>query len=126
MEKDYLVINRAKWRTGDYSHNETGKGETSLLNKEGFMCCLGFRCNQMGIPKKELLNIGVPAMLSDKFDIPDLINTLGNDSEFANEAMSINDDSSTTPKEKEKLITNHFAKKNIIVIFKGRYPKKKV
>lgn len=52
---DYLIIDRSKWRTGgDLAHvndNQTGKGYTALYNKQGFMCCLGFRCNQMGVPK---------------------------------------------------------------------------
>jgi hypothetical protein len=56
--KDYLIIDRAKWRTGGNSPIQTGVGRTRLLNKEGYMCCLGFRCHQMGIPEKDLLKAG--------------------------------------------------------------------
>lgn len=120
--EDILTINRAKWRTGDGSiSNRTGKGFTKLLNTQGYMCCLGFRCNQMGIPKSELLGIFMPDGLSHKYEIPDLIIKNGNSSNFSITASNINDNEDITPEEKEKLITKHFAEKNIKVIFKGKY-----
>ena len=123
--KDYLIINRAKWRTGqdpidiDFS---TGKGDTLLLNKEGFMCCLGFRCHQMGIPKKDLLNVATPDSIATHWDIPDLLDSRGN-TKFTNEAIGINDDGSLTSEEREIAITKHFVTIGVTVEFKGKYVK---
>jgi len=114
--KDYLIIDRSKWRTG-----KTGEGYTALLNENGYMCCLGFRCHQMGIPKKDLLGKRAPDELSEKWDIPDLINAVGNDSYFTSEAIRINDNMIYTHEEREKKITEHFATIGVIVEFTGKY-----
>lgn len=126
MEKDYLIIDRSKWRTGEGSFSETGKGDTLLLNKQGFMCCLGFRCNQMGIPKKDLLNKGMPEDLADLYNIPNLIegdDEFWADTEFTNAAIRLNDSRMLKPKEREKAIKEHFATIGVTVQFKGRYVK---
>jgi len=105
--KDILTIDRAKWRTAT-----SGKGDTRLLNEEGFMCCLGFRCFQMGIPEKDLLNKLSPGQLAENWDIPDLINhEFGGiylNSDFSNDAILLNDSSSITSEEREKKIKEHF------------------
>ena len=126
MKKDYLIINRAKWRTGGIynSKNQTGIGGTFLLNSEGFMCCLGFRCHQMGIPKKDLLDKQTPGCIAADWDIPDLINSHGKNSAFIAKAIKINDNSGITSEEREKTITEHFATIGVTVEFKGKYPKK--
>ena len=117
--KDYLIINRAKWRTGGTEDDNTGEGYTALLNKEGYMCCLGFRCEQMGIPKENLLGISSPEDLSDDWDIPDLVNDCY-DSSFSEKAMKINDNYSDR-NIREKEITEHFATIGITVEFTGKY-----
>ncbi len=124
--KDYLIIDRSKWRSGGFTGiNETGKGTTFLLNEEGYMCCLGFRCHQMGIPKKDLLDKGAPWELSYDWDIPDLLDDdderIYSDSDFTDEAIAINDDPSLTPAEREKAIKNHFKKIGVTVEFTGKY-----
>lgn len=131
--KDVLTIDRSKWRTGSDGPHHTGKGLTQLLNKQGFMCCLGFRCNQMGVLKKDLLGKSEPNDLSDEYDIPDLVEDkpiydwLGamyyENTDFTREAIQINDDNSLTKKERERRIKEHFQKINVKVIFKNKYPK---
>jgi hypothetical protein len=123
MKKDYLIIDRAKWRTGGHSYeNRTGLGITELLNSNGFMCCLGFRCHQMGILEKDLLYTSLPSGLSENWDIPDLIDPYGN-TEFTTTAALINDNYDITSKEREKRITKHFATIGVTVEFKGKYVK---
>ena len=122
--KDYLIINRSKWRTGGNTNDsscKTGEGYTALLNEKGYMCCLGFRCHQMGVPKKDLLGKGVPDELYDEWDIPDLVNEFGNDTNFTRQAVKINDNVSYTHEEREKKITEHFATIGVTVEFKGKY-----
>lgn len=122
--KDYLIIDRAKWRTGGtpiqhvYS---TGKSYTALLNDKGYMCCLGFRCEQMGIPKEDLLGHTTPEDLSDDWDIADLIDKPGGNSNFTRIAMKKNDNITINSKEREKEIKKHFATIGVTVEFTGRY-----
>ncbi len=122
--KDYLIIDRAKWRTGGwYYKSKTGIGNTYLLNPQSFMCCLGFRCHQMGIPKEDLLLNPCPTSLSKDWNIPDLLTSRGNNSAFTVKAMKINDNSDITSEEREKQITEHFATIGVTVEFKGKYVK---
>jgi hypothetical protein len=123
MKKDYLIIDRAKWRTGGLSHVQTGEGGTALLNNDGFMCCLGFRCHQMGIPKKDLLGKWGPSDVAN-WNIPDLVNDVDSDTEFSLKANHKNDSAKLPPEEKESEITEHFATICVTVEFKCKYPKK--
>lgn len=124
-KKDYLIINRSKWRTGSYSKHSTGRGYTALLNEMGYMCCLGFRCHQMGIPKRKLLGVCNPKELSEDWSIPDLIQKIWNnqydDSEFTSIAMSINDNEILSREERETHIIDHFKTIGVTVEFKGKY-----
>jgi len=43
-----LTIDRKKWWRGK------GKEESSLLKKDGRMCCLGFYCRKLGYTKKDI------------------------------------------------------------------------
>jgi len=120
-QKDYLIIDRSKWRTGGFGKDKTGKGSTMLLNGGGYMCCLGFRCHQMGIPKEDLLGKIFPSTLSEKWDIPDLLNNDEYNSDFTTTAVDINDDSNLNIKEREKRIKKHFATIGVTVKFTGEY-----
>lgn len=125
--KDILTIDRRKWKTGDFVEgNEEYHGSgivTQLKNDEGFMCCLGFRCHQLGVSSKLLLNNTAPNDIKG-WSIPDLITGNGRNSAFTNKAMTINDDESLTHKKREEKIIAHFATINVIVKFINNYPKK--
>ena len=56
MEK--LIIDRSIWRTGHIGKYATGLGATMMQNQEGFYCCLGIYCKQLGIGS--LLNNDAP------------------------------------------------------------------
>lgn len=134
MEK--LIINRSKWRTGgeaeDGNSAYTGKGPTQLLNSDGFMCCLGMVCEQMGIPRTHFLDILHPEdvlglakfesinnFLVYKSDVrEEYSNTL-----FACNAMNINDDVNITSEEREAKLKEHFATKGIEIEFINDYIK---
>jgi hypothetical protein len=122
--KDYLIIDRSKWINANH-----GNGFTELLNNEGFSCCLGFRCNQMGVPKKDLLGISTPEILAEDNDwinIPDLVHLFGGivqETPFTLEAIDINDNNELGLLKREIDLIKLFKEKDIIVKFKGKYRK---
>lgn len=140
-----LVIDRAKWRTGDESSFKSGEGRTMLKNEEGYMCCLGFYCVQAGIPEEIIYNHTSPIdLVQDLFesDTPELYNkyyadildirqlihlfdpedpTEMSNTEFCKEAMEINDNRSLTREIREKKLKEHFNEYGIEVIFQGEY-----
>jgi len=59
-EKIKVTIDRSKWRTGLNGTSASGRGDTYLLNDEGFMCCLGFCSLATGVSKSEMLNEPLP------------------------------------------------------------------
>lgn len=120
MKKDYLIINREKWRYGG-DVNDDILGFTQLLNTKGKMCCLGFRCHQLGIPLKALKGKATPGNLSNNWDIPDLIDKRGFNSVLTGAAISINDNAFISNEDREKRLIELFAKHDIIVKFKGKY-----
>jgi hypothetical protein len=122
MSLKTLTIDRSKWKTGDHG-NKTGEGYTCLLNKEGYQCCLGFFCEQSGIDREFIKGVRVPGKLIKNFPkvkikIPLLRN---NKNPFVEQAIQINDCSTTTAQEKEVLITELFKTKDVTVNFVGEY-----
>lgn len=132
-----VTIDRSKWRTGLYSLNRTGEGNTALLNEEGYMCCLGFCMAASKVSMKNLLNISAPGACLNQHAIDQnkamrssgvralteesLTNCLSN-SEFAFDAMKINDSVKSTPKDKEKAILELFKDSVFNIEFTGEYP----
>jgi hypothetical protein len=133
-EKIKVVIDRAKWRTGQNGFNATGKGKTMLLNQEGYMCCLGFCCKAAGVKSEDLLDVLTPERLSSarKIDISNTgltvpsISSISNksipvNSRLAREAIHINDHSCSTPALKEQQILEVFKDSNFEIEFTGEY-----
>lgn len=120
MKKKYkIVIDRSKWRTGEYSKSATGKGaDTALLNEEGYKCCLGFITQQ--VTKKGILGSYQPH--DCEFSIP-LLNykdgKMYENTELSKEAMAIND-SDMRLEEKEVALKKLFKNTPISLTFKGK------
>jgi hypothetical protein len=68
-EKIKVKIDRSKWRTGLNGASASGRGDTCLLNDEGFMCCLGFCSLAAGVPESEILNQPLPNFIPIKNEI---------------------------------------------------------
>jgi hypothetical protein len=134
MEK--LIIDRSKWRTGGDNIPNTGIGKTRLLNEEGYMCCLGFACEQSGVPKDVLLNVASPSCLSEESEefIHEYDEALLNskllsqegkgffiNSDLSDDAMNINDSMSFTRDEREREIQELFGGYGIKVEFINEY-----
>jgi hypothetical protein len=115
-----IVIDRSKWRTGGDGDNATGNGETKLKNEEGCQCCLGFIASAY---KKKTVGCATPA--STGVSIPHLTkrNIYGlENTKLSYDAITINDEVETTPKEKEKAIKKLF-KGKIDLQFVGEFTK---
>jgi hypothetical protein len=117
-----FTIDRSKWKnrrtftdsnllTCLYSKDEKGRVQ---------MCCLGFVCNQLGIPKRDLDKKRVPNNLCDDWDIPYLLNGRINTT-LAMDAISINDSSRSSSSKKEVLLKKLFNSYNLDLKFVGEY-----
>ena len=123
MKNKVVVIDRSKWRTGSYSQDSSGIGDTQLLNSEGFMCCLGFGIAQVGKVKKESLRgLSVPSSI-DRVVSPFSRREKGQvlDTEFSDRCVVINDNTVTSRAKKEEKLQEEFAKHGIVLLFKGEY-----
>lgn len=130
-----LILDYNKWRCGGDSTitkyddgsnssfttidntNKLGEGDTKLLNDQGYMCCLGQFSLQLNttISSLNISGFGEPGEIED--DILLLTSDYGDgdgyscrNTSLSDEAMTINDDSSTTPEEKIVLLQELFAK----------------
>lgn len=122
MEK--LIIDRSKWRTGGNGKYATGMGSTFLVNDQGYMCCLGFMCVEMGVEKNSCSRIGLPEDLEpiDCIKIPLLVHSVAkSNTEFACKAIEINDDNDISSHEREEQLTEHFSNHGIQVEFINEY-----
>lgn len=130
-----LILDYSTWRCGDKGDHTLGDGDTALRNDQGFMCCLGQWSIQCGANVDELIGRGEPSEIETPihlfvieqthtdydFDpvtgeevltaIPDgKTNTV-----LAIEAMSINDNSTTTPEEKIIALTELLANAGVVL-----------
>lgn len=95
-----LILDVKTWRCGANGNNRLGKGSTSLLNNEGYMCCLGQFCKQVDAKICGSSPCSI-THIDPSFD-NNLLVQESIDSAFSAVAMEINDDPNTTPKQKIK------------------------
>lgn len=134
-----FTVDRSKWVCGDADPiNGRGKGGTSMLNEESFMCCLGhvqlqinpkvelFRCatpsdtyNNMKIDKKKYKKEASPEKIEENPLIEDFY-TGTMDSSLSNEAICINDDKELNLPQREKALREVFAEYGHKIKFIGR------
>jgi hypothetical protein len=118
MSVTKFVLDYSKWRCGLDGHNHLGVGSTSLLNRLGYMCCLGQWCQQLGVTEEILLKKGEPWQLTTNADISlfaslNAINGYVENTRLSIEAMVINDELATTPAVKIEKLTNLLASYDI-------------
>lgn len=100
------VLDVKLWRCGgdiDPSHLYTlGEGDSSLLNEEGYMCCLGQFALQADIPKDQLLDKLLPCCLYENYDsnFIDCTDRVYDITLLAQKLININDSTTTTVKSK--------------------------
>lgn len=120
-----LVIDRSKWACA----RTVNDGDAKLLMDTGLMCCLGFLCCALNIPKKRLLNVCMPSDLAENYTrppktLPVYEGGYGTwvDIDWAEKAQCANDDGGLTDSEREEQVTRALAKGGWAVEFVGSYP----
>ena len=116
-----FVLDFATWRSGkDSPANAVGKGETKLLNEQGYMCCLGQYCLQAGISRENILNKATPIIV--RKEIPLLNYSFKGEvymkgsmitTKFTDVAIGINDNPTTTPETKIEQLKKLFESKGV-------------
>lgn len=105
-----LTLNYKVWRCGgtvpsSNPKNCHGEGVTALLNKNGYMCCLGQFALQLGADREEIIGRPYPTTIDKKIspltkvELNTIVGTA-----FSEIAVDINDDDSTTIPEKIKAL----------------------
>lgn len=119
-----LILDESKWRCGSDSKSlkiRRGRGETRLLNKEGYMCCLGQFSLQLNknLRKEDIFHLFWTEDIEKK--VP-LLNKKCNSyicsTKLAEKAIMINDSVFTTVEEKVKKLRGLFKKEGYRIIFK--------
>lgn len=105
------TLDVAKWRCGGQSDrtNSLGQGKTSMLNCDGFSCCLGQFALQKGVPAEALICKHYP---SDVFRLSptvynydkSFLDDEGNNTRLTICCANINDDYYTTVRVKIALL----------------------
>ena len=108
------IINRSKWKNARW-----GKGATRMLNAEGYMCCLGQICKQMGMPDVQLLDKGTPhsAGCTDRL----LMNNRGVNNHLSCDAMATNDHLAFSDEQREAELVKMFGDVGVEIVFEGEY-----
>lgn len=84
-----FIVERGKWVRGGL-----GKGNSAMLNRYGYMCCLGFYGAACGLSRSQLLNTEDPHEVANSagFKRSDVLLKSGNRNRKATEdPMEIND-----------------------------------
>lgn len=108
-----LILDYSKWRCGgDENPNQLGHGDTLLLNKEGYFCCIGLWSIQLGATENEIYECGDPSDSPNKIQL--FINPqTGFNNQFANDCIDINDRTLTTPEEKIEALSDRLSEEGI-------------
>lgn len=124
-EKIKTVVDRRTWLRGPYALG----GVSVLLNEDGMRCCLGFRLALAGLSNDALAGQHEPGDFADFTGMPPWLTQREEDygastSDVAYQAMSYNDDTDIDDAERERLITDIFARNGEEIEFVGpRLPK---
>ena len=103
----HYKLDVSKWRSGEYfDPNCTGEGDASMLNEEGYMCCLGQFAKCKGVSDEELSGTDTPEELytriNRRYDQAFVHNA--KDTKLTNKLIKINDAthefSDLTPKQR--------------------------
>ena len=122
-----FTVDRSKWRCGGnpqsnkYLPNKVGKGVTELRNPQGYKCCLGFCAEQLGVDIPDFAAEPNELECKDENCLIKFEYGLVENSDLSEGAMSINDESTTSPQEKEVKLIELFKEYGQEIQFVGEY-----
>lgn len=115
-----FTIDRSKWLNGElykrYENADKDAPEGQLKDHSGRMCCLGFysqACGVVGLRSKSMPD-ELASKERDKLDFY----IINNQYDYS----GCNDNTRLTTTQRESKLKELFAKRNIKVTFKGKYP----
>lgn len=117
-----IVVDRSRWGRGS-------KGGYLVRSRDRKRCCLGFACNQTGVPIEAMIGEGMPYDLRDLFldqlvkaGLLDLHPNLGvHNSAFAKRAAEINDSIALGRREREQRLMDLAKEFGHEFVFEGEY-----
>jgi len=130
-----FTISKSTWRRGGEKQHHIQYGKVALLNEKGFMCCLGFICEQSGVDKKDLLNCAEPneipldcgeqvkfLVCSNEEEDEDYEGNIVStpyltDTQLTEEAIAINDNPALSDEERIEQLTELFESEGIVLEF---------
>lgn len=95
-----------EWRSGRKGKYQTGEGFTLLLNQEGYKCCLGQFCEQLGVDKKHM-RVAYPDSLPVDYPVlrkNGLLDAKGLCTKFTKKCAVINDSMDLTVEMKIEML----------------------
>tara|TARA_Y100000310_G_scaffold339672_2_gene433061 strand:+ start:4762 stop:5172 length:411 start_codon:yes stop_codon:yes gene_type:complete len=104
-----VVVDCKTWCRGTPGIDDT---ESALLTSDATRCCLGFACKQAGVADTALLGCAAPGGLNvyvTRLMTP-LDSADSDSSEWAMNAMEINDEAGITDRERMQQLTAHWKK----------------
>ena len=117
MKKDKYIIDCDTWNCASF----TDRGFVALLNPEGNKCCLGFISEQSGVEPVNMRGVLSPFFVETKWlrVKSGVTNSPGNEMDIIAAAISINDESSLTLKERVERLRALFKKHGVKLVFKN-------
>lgn len=105
-----FVVSRATWLRGSFR-------ESSLLDRSGRQCCLGFVAEQLGVSRDLLLDESMPEDLDAQSPafacisgvLANIVGQRGENTVLANAAIAINDDGDVCDESREVALSELFA-----------------
>ena len=118
-----FTVDRSKWRCGGQTGNGRphGDGETRMLNREGYRCCLGFAAAQLGTPDDVMLGTATPAACMDAGPLVELRCDTKFNSILSKRAFGLNDNDALSREDREQRLTVLFAEHGHELVFEGSY-----
>lgn len=124
-----VTIDRSRWRSGVEGQFQVGIGETLLLNKQGFMCCLGFATLATGkVSESDIFKTVFPCDLTTELSPYNKRSEYSDryvDTDLSDNAAAIND-GNLPVEEKEKELIKLFEIHGIDLEFIGEYTYPKI
>lgn len=117
-----FIIDRSKWRCGQYGPHSLGQGQTMLLNYRGFSDIIGQCLIRLGIPKEDLRGKSVPNAIPKvllNFTKLDEAGMFQNTS-FSRKVMRLNDAPDILPEDREIALQDIFEGAGHKLTFEGK------